>query len=155
MLSWVFLFLGDQSVSKLKQSLSSGPIKFTVNCVICVVVALLLLMGMFSIGITVHEQSEEYQAKSEKLREIDAKILAAKEDIDRIERERDHLKTPEGVEDIARERLGMVRPGEIVYVIDSSVKVETSDKPMPCYRYREPEKPRGSRVFKVLGGIIY
>lgn len=38
----------------------------------------------------------------------------------------DGLKTPEGVEQLARESLGLAKPGEQVYVVTGSVATETT-----------------------------
>lgn len=43
----------------------------------------------------------------------------------------DELKTPEGVEQAARENLGLVKPGEQAYVVTGGSVGETSQTPLP------------------------
>jgi cell division protein FtsL len=43
-----------------------------------------------------------------------------------LRQEIDGLKTPEGVEQLARESLGMVKPGEHAYVVTGSAVAETT-----------------------------
>lgn len=49
-----------------------------------------------------------------------------KERNEQLRDEVDGLKTPEGVEQLARESLGLAKPGEQVYVVTGSVATETS-----------------------------
>ncbi|MDP9021589.1 MAG: septum formation initiator family protein, partial [Actinomycetota bacterium] len=77
---------------------------------------------------------------------LEAKAEALRDEIDRLEaRERD-LTTAEYVELRARERLGLVRPGEIPYVV---ITPET-DRPRLASPAAPPPRPWYRRMFEAL-----
>jgi len=56
----------------------------------------------------------EYEGQQEML---DAEIEGLKKDIKKLNVELEYAKTPEAIEEIAREKLKMVKANEIIYII--------------------------------------
>lgn len=140
----------------IKRYLSSCKIKLAINCTVGLAVILLLCAGIYTLSYIARQQSAEYHAKQAELSELNSKLEAVQEDIVRLQREKERLKTPQGVEDAARSKLGMIRPGEVVYVSDSAESVP----PSANMRYDNENKDKAadsgaSSVFKVLGNMIY
>jgi cell division protein FtsL len=77
---------------------------------------LLLLMGMLFSSVY---PMRRYFAVRAQIRELSVEERALDERIERLSEKRGRLTTDQEVERIARERLGMVRPGEVPFVIVS------------------------------------
>jgi len=58
----------------------------------------------------------QYREEREKQR-LEAELSSLKERNSKLRAEVDRLKTPEGVEEVARENLGLVKEGENLYVV--------------------------------------
>ena len=140
----------------IKRHLSNCKIKLAINCAVGLAVISLLCAGIYTFGFIATQQSEEYHAKQAELNELNSKIAAAQEDIVRMQREKERLKTPQGVEDAARSKLGMVKPGEVVYVSETAADVPAAE---PKKRENAPKAPSGgsdsSVVFRMLSNVIY
>ena len=67
----------------------------------------------------------QYQQQRE-VQSLEAELAGLKDRNVELRAQVDELKTPEGVERIARESLGMVKPGEQVYVVTGGDAAETS-----------------------------
>jgi cell division protein FtsL len=67
----------------------------------------------------------QYQQQRE-LQSLSAELSGLKERNADLREQVDALKTPEGVERVARESLGLVKPGEQAYVVTGSVSAESS-----------------------------
>lgn len=67
----------------------------------------------------------QYEHQRE-VRTLEAELESLKERNGELREEVDTLKTPEGVEQIARETLGLVKPGEEAYVVTGGTIGETS-----------------------------
>ena len=61
---------------------------------------------------------QQISADRARVEELNARVHKLQEEIVVRERVVDELNTPEGVERVARERYGMVRPGERVYIVE-------------------------------------
>jgi len=66
-----------------------------------------------------YQQERELQSLQAELDSLKTRNAALREQVDQ-------LKTPEGVEQAARESLGMVKPGEQAYVVTGGAAEETS-----------------------------
>jgi cell division protein FtsL len=58
----------------------------------------------------------QYQETREQAR-LEAELASLQERNESLSAQVERLKTPEGVEEVARESLGMVKPGENLYVV--------------------------------------
>jgi cell division protein FtsL len=67
----------------------------------------------------------QYEHQRE-LSTLEAELASLKERNGELRQEVDELKTPEGVEQIARETLGLVKPGEQAYVVTGGTAEETT-----------------------------
>ncbi|GAB6106979.1 FtsB family cell division protein [Fusibacter bizertensis] len=76
---------------------------------------ILLAFGYYAfIMMKADEKLEEYQGVQQELK---AEINGLEHEIDRLADEYAYSQTPEAVEKIAREKLKMVKPNEIIYLI--------------------------------------
>lgn len=90
----------------------------------------------------------QYEHQRE-LRGIEAELESLKERNGELREEVDELKTPEGVEQLARESLGLVKPGEQAYVVTGGTIGETSATPEPA----EDDGPMWQGVLDTLFGF--
>lgn len=84
-----------------------------------------------------------------KVEALEAELEALKERNQMLRAEVEQLKTPEGVEALARESLGLVRPGEQAYVVTGGTLGETSAAPLAA---RRPGEPLWTRVLDFIFG---
>jgi cell division protein FtsL len=63
---------------------------------------------------------------------LEAELTNLKERNGELRKDIDELKTPEGVEALARETLGLVKPGEQAYIVTGGTLGETSGTPLPA-----------------------
>lgn len=83
---------------------------------------------------------------------LESELEGLKSRNDELRDEVDELKTPEGVEEIARDTLGLVKPGEQAYVVTGGVvggAAETSATPAPG----TVEAPLWQRALDALFGF--
>lgn len=78
----------------------------------------------------------QYQEAREKAR-LETELETLQERNDELKTQVDRLKTPEGVEQVARESLGMVKDGEHVYVVTNLLE-ETTLSAAACASISEP-----------------
>lgn len=67
----------------------------------------------------------QYEHRRE-VRTLEAELESLKERNGELRQDVEQLKTPEGVEQLARETLGMVKPGEQAYVVTGGTAGETT-----------------------------
>jgi hypothetical protein len=91
----------------------------------------------------------QYQHQRE-VRSLEAELEGLKSRNDVLRDQVDELKTPEGVEAVARETLGLVKPGEQAYVVTGGVIGETSATVSPEPR---AEVPLWQRALDALFGF--
>lgn len=70
----------------------------------------------------------QYQEQKQRAR-LESELEGLKERNDRLRAQVDRLKTPEGVEDAARESLGLVKAGEHAYVVMDTTETPTTADP--------------------------
>ena len=78
----------------------------------------------------------QYQESREKAR-LEAELVSLQARNTQLRSQVDRLKTPEGVEEVARESLGMVKDGEHVYVVTNLLE-ETTNTVAGCTSISEP-----------------
>lgn len=139
----------------IKRHLSSCRIKLAINCTIGAAVLALLCTGIYTLSFIARQQSKEYHAKQAELQDLDSKLQEAQEDIARLQREKESLNTPQGIEDEARSKLGMIKPGEVIYVSNANDSAEQPDNSGSSAGRAVPENSNSSFVFKALGRVIY
>ncbi len=94
-----------------------------------------------------------FRLQYEHQREVDSlktELDTIKTRNDELRQQVDELKTPEGVEQIARETLGLAKPGEQVYVVTGDVTSETSATALPA---EGAEGPLWQRALDALFGL--
>jgi cell division protein FtsL len=81
------------------------------------VVVLFALAFMLYVGVTfLRQESKLRQLRAEEAA-CQQKIVVLKEDVEALEVELENASSPETIERIAREKLKMVKPNEIIYII--------------------------------------
>lgn len=91
----------------------------------------------------------QYQHERE-LQTLQAELDGLKRRNETLREQVDRLKTPEGVEEAARESLGMVKPGEQAYVVTGGTLGETSETVLAD---GEPEPPLWQQALDALFGL--
>lgn len=94
-----------------------------------------------------------FRLQYEHQRELDAlesELSGLKERNEELRDEVEDLKTPEGVEQLARATLGLVRPGEDAYVVTGGAASETSATVITA---EEVEGPLWQRALDSLFGL--
>jgi len=83
-----------------------------------------------------------YQAQREK-EALEAELVQAKERNDRLREEVGRLKTPAGVEEVARESLGLVKEGENLYVVVDTTPTVSPMQPESIGQSMTPQESDG------------
>ena len=83
---------------------------------------------------------------------LEAELESLKERNSNLRSEVDRLKTPEGVEEVARESLGLVKAGENVYVVLDGDEAESTPTLTPDTA--SAVQPQESGWFKVLDAVF-
>ena len=78
--------------------------------------AALLVLAALVVAMTVGP-AQRYTAAATRVDELRAQRAALTQEVDRLQERRTRLEDPEEVELLARSELGLVRPGEIPYVV--------------------------------------
>jgi cell division protein FtsB len=86
--------------------------KTKVNPIFKVIFVLFLAYAVF----TFFDQQKLIDGKRFELIQVKDEIEAGQKDLSELEKEKDMLMTDESLEKIAREKLGMVKPGERVFI---------------------------------------
>lgn len=84
--------------------------KLSVLLISCVIVMLAVILSVGSISL--HEKNKNYKAQEAELEAQLAKEEARAEEIDELE---EYVGTDEYVEDVAKEKLGLIYPNEILF----------------------------------------
>jgi len=80
------------------------------------IIVLLMLVIMVYMSVLFIKQQPLIDANNKRIDQIDAKINAELVLQDKLKSEKNNLLTSENIERIAREVLGMVKPGERIYI---------------------------------------
>lgn len=116
-----------------------------------VLVALLVVGGYHSYQMSV-EQKRDCRLKEAELRAIEQQIREAEVQNAILQRKRDRLMTAEGIEETAREKLGMVRKGEIAYVVQPG---PPEAAPLEPVTPPAPPPPEPGFLEKMLGRVLF
>ncbi len=81
------------------------------------VVVLFAVAFLIYVGFTFVRQEVKLRQLRAEEAACQAKIVLLKEDVDELENELENASSPETIERIAREKLKMVKPNEIIYII--------------------------------------
>ena len=91
--------------------------RITVRAVVLVVVLLVL-------GISAAGPVRNYLAQRDEIGQLQQRITSLEQDRAQLERELERIRDPDYLEQLARECLGMVRPGEIAFANPSGGSAE-------------------------------
>jgi len=91
----------------------------------------------------------QYEHQRE-LESLETELDGLKTRNDDLRQQVDELKTPEGVEELARESLGLVKPGEQAYVVTGGTIADTSATVLPT---EETETPLWRTALDALFGL--
>ncbi|MBI4872919.1 MAG: septum formation initiator family protein [Candidatus Riflebacteria bacterium] len=99
---------GDRAPAPPPAAISSGVFQFLfiTGCIVLFVLISKLYL----------DQYIEIRKLEQKLEQEKARVVEAGQEIDRLTQELEFLKTDEGVEKVAREKLKMVKPDEVIIV---------------------------------------
>lgn len=89
----------------------------------------------------------QYQQQRE-LQTLQAELDGLKDRNADLRQQIDELKTPEGVERVARESLGLVKPGEHAYVVTGGMSAETTSAAEP-----DDGRTLGQRLLDAIFGF--
>ncbi len=100
-------------MSQSSSSVSTGKKRFNVERLIFNSIIVLIMLYIVTALVKQEITIRRYKAQ---IAELNVKIEAEKKDIDDIKKDIEEAESIENIEKIARERLKMVKPGEIMYV---------------------------------------
>ena len=84
--------------------------RFSVLIILCVIVVLALMLSIASISL--HKKNQKYKAQeAELMQQLEEEKLRS-EEIDELE---EYVGTDEYIEDVAKDKLGLVHPNEILF----------------------------------------
>lgn len=104
--------MGSKKHKKRKSRAKSRALqhKISVLSISCVIVLLAIILSVASISL--REKNDSYKAQETELEEQLKEENARAEEIDALE---EYVGTDEYVEDVAKEKLGLVNPNEILF----------------------------------------
>ncbi len=116
---------GSRSRRSRKRS-SFGPLMLTGVLVLTVVVISAMAIGPL----------QRFTAAADRVAELEATRDALREEVDRLEDRKARLSDPEELELLARSELGLVKPGEVPYIVvtpggDDAEQLRPSPAPTP------------------------
>ncbi|MFN2556047.1 MAG: septum formation initiator family protein [Nitriliruptorales bacterium] len=113
---------------------------------------LVALIGLITLAtLMISGPLHRYLEGRDRLELLDRKRGALELEVERLERRAGDLKDPVYIEQLAREQLGLIKPGEIPYLVvtpDSEpgeIRATRPDSPLPWYR----------RVWRTLASIVH
>ena len=80
------------------------------------IIYIFVVLTILSMGYGVVDQVIKVREYKKEISELKTQIQKADEDIKELERNKKHINKDEYIEKIAREKLNMVKPDEIIYV---------------------------------------
>ncbi|GEM_PF-1921844 len=116
-----------------------------------VLVFLLSVGGYYSLQVF-QQQRLVCRGKQAELRQVEEQIRELQAQNALLQRQQARLRTPQGMEEVAREKLGMVRPGEIAYVVEPGPPAKTAPEevtPAP------PAPPPPGMFQRVLDRLLF
>lgn len=117
-----------------------------------VVLLVLVIVGGYQSYMMSVDQKQDCRHKEAELRAIEQQIREAEVQNAILRRKRDRLMTAEGIEETAREKLGMVRKGEIAYVVQPGPPEAT---PPELITPPAPPPPEPGFLEKMLGRVLF
>lgn len=101
-------------------------------------------------------QRQAYRECLSSLESCEADVANTKAQISVLKEKREALKRPDGIEDVARGKLGMIKKGEVAYVVDG-VKVadDNVENIKVTVGHVEPGRRPSSPLFKMLGPVLF
>lgn len=89
------------------------------------IILLVIGFGLFQLCIA---RQHEYEAKIHELAEVRTNIAETEFNNAQLRARVAYLKTPQGVEEVAREKLGLIMPGETSFVVVPAVPTNNTKK---------------------------
>jgi cell division protein FtsB len=109
-------------------------------------VGLIVLLGTMAIG-----PVKSYAAAADRVGQLEQGQAELQAQVDRLEERRQDLHDPLEIEQLARERFGLVRPGEVPYIVVSAGPELSELQPVSGSR---PHAPWYTRLAEVVQGLL-
>lgn len=116
------------------------------------VLLLLLVVGGYHSYTMSVEQKRDCGVKEAELRAIEQRIREAEVQNAILQKKRERLLTAEGIEETAREKLGMVRKGEIAFVVQPG---PPESEPPELVTPPPPPPPEPGFLETLLGKVLF
>lgn len=127
----------------------------TVVTLLGAVLAVIFVSGVYTVNWLIDMQRTEYRDREARLTVVEREIGLAKANIKVMETQKEHMQTAVGIEDAAREKLGMVRPGEVAYVVSGAPEEKKpSVKANPVVSEPVTERSPGV-LLRVFGPFLF
>ncbi len=84
---------------------------------------------LYSFNLSYNKKTGEYREKLTQVQQVNSEIVVLEKENKHLKEQVTHLNTNEGVEEIAREKLGLIKPDEIAFVVVSSPSPEAPAAP--------------------------
>lgn len=144
---------GSTAVNKL-----SGAFKPTF---IHIMIIATIFFIFYAISVCYSQKKIEYREKQAQQRQIEQEIVEIRQENGGLRNEIGFLKTSEGVEEIAREKLGLIKPKEIAFVVistpspsDSNEKKNVENNKEKTIRLKEEIKKESAKKEGWLSRIL-
>jgi cell division protein FtsB len=111
--------------------------------------AVLALLAVMAVG-----PLQSFTAAAERVDALTATRDQLRTEVDRLEDRRERLHDPEELEQLAREQLGMVRPGEIPFVVVSPDQDDRQVTPGPAAMPPPADAAWYERLWQALRGLF-
>jgi len=128
-----------------------------INIVVGIVLFFFLIaFHMCYYGYVIAGQRQEYNDKVTVLEIYRNKIAKSEAELKIMQRQRDRLRTSEGIEEEAREKLGMVHKGEEAYIIDGlDTEIPDSKKIDVTVKHVSGKPNHTNAVLKTMAPLLF
>lgn len=116
----------------------------------------LIAFHMCYYGYVIAGQRQEYNDKVAVLETYRNKIAKSEAELKIMQRQRDRLRTTEGIEEEAREKLGMVHKGEEAYIIEGlDTEIPDSKKIDVTVKHVSGKPNHTNTVLKTMAPLLF
>ncbi len=91
------------------------------------VIFIICILGLMYVAFTLVSQEIKMREIDEKERLCQEQILLLQEEVDIARQDLDKISSAQSIEKLAREKLKMVRPNEIIYIIQEEEEIDDSE----------------------------
>jgi cell division protein FtsB len=125
--------------------------KTLVSLAMALLTILLICVIGYNFTLAYNEKQGELQRKQDEIRQYERQIEKLRRENEQLRRDAEALRTEEGVEKVAREKLGLVKPNEVPFVVVENAKDESATV---VEKKKEAHRAPGNPIVEFLKSLF-